>query len=197
MTTAIARLCVSIRKSTSLFSVFLSNSDGEGEVLSDSGPSWGDFFEFRFRGCDNRKTQNRPDRSSFQCKKLLIRKVRSRFMSPKSMSSPQKKAIRDARLEKIEHLLEEHAKSTFDLPLLPSQHHQPNLLSLIAGLSVHHFSVRCALCYTKSDFKCKIVSLPLNRSSPRARGRRRTENKADSKNTNQYARYVAQVSLYN
>jgi hypothetical protein len=29
------------------------------------------------------------------------------------MSSPQKKSIREARLEKIEQLLEEHEKSTF------------------------------------------------------------------------------------
>lgn len=91
------------------------------------------------------------------------------------MSSPKKKSIREARLEKIERLLEEHENSMSSfLPLVS----HPSIVAC-SSLGVH-FVVACNI---------KIVSLTLKASEKNSK----KNIKSGSKNTNQY---VVQVAFY-
>lgn len=94
---------------------------------------------------------------------------RERFFVPSKkvtelMSSPYKKSIREARLEKIELLLEEHEKSTFHVPVPLDSLHNPQAQPVFHVANRGFMFIllpRCALC---SKIKCKIVSLTLTRS---------------------------------
>lgn len=58
------------------------------------------------------------------------------------MSSPRKKSIREARLEKIEELLEQHEKS-----MCPKVH------ATFMFMFIRKFPLRCALCNGKNELK--------------------------------------------
>lgn len=111
------------------------------------------------------------------------------------MSSPKKRSIREARLEKIEKLLEEHENSMFSLL------HDASCVSCrkfadLCSWSFLSVALCTLLCRMRNKLeqriKCKIVSLTLKQSE-----QSRKNQKADSKNTNQYAQYVVQVAFYN
>lgn len=63
------------------------------------------------------------------------------------MSSPKKKSIREARLERIEKLLEEHEKSMFSTSI-PSSH-----LVLLLNCLIHHGVVNRSV-YVPHQFTC-------------------------------------------
>lgn len=131
------------------------------------------------------------------------RKLRSEVINfpfhRSSMSSPRKKSIREARLEKIERLLEEHEKSTFTFLLPSSSSSSPSNVALCVMLRPLCSSSDgiFALCNAKRKERKKMQKNCAFNLEKREWVRERVSERnkaADSINTNQYARYVAQVA---